>query len=222
MMSGNATIVSNGDGSHNVSFVIAALVLTVVFLLGVPGNLFVIWSILARARKRSVTTLIILNLAMADGAIMCLSVFFVIYLAKQSWVFGRVMCKLLFYLCNTNMYASIMLITIMSLHRMVAVLYPHHVHRLTRRRAVLITLAAVWALVLALAIPALIFRDEKEKSETQRLCSHNHTEPKYVRHFICVSVLACLVLVCRVLASSMLIEVLMWMILVCSLLACRL
>ncbi|XP_062849779.1 leukotriene B4 receptor 2b [Trichomycterus rosablanca] len=176
----NATTPSSTDGPQNVSFVIGALVLAVVFLLGVPGNLFVIWSILARARKRSVTTLIILNLAMADGAIMCLTVFFVVYLAKQSWVFGRVMCKLLFYLCNTNMYASIMLITLMSLHRLVAVLWPHRVHRFTRRKVVLSALAAVWGLVFALAIPALMFRDEKEKSETQRLCSHNHTEPKYV------------------------------------------
>ncbi|KAL0201131.1 hypothetical protein M9458_004318, partial [Cirrhinus mrigala] len=57
----------NGNTSVNIPFTFGALILSIVFLLGVPGNLFIIWSILARARKRSVTTLLILNLAFADG-----------------------------------------------------------------------------------------------------------------------------------------------------------
>ncbi|MCJ8731871.1 hypothetical protein PDJAM_G00204500 [Pangasius djambal] len=163
-----------------VSFAIGAFILAIVFLLGVPGNLFIIWSILARSRKRSVTMLIILNLACADGAIMCLTVFFIVYLAKQSWVFGRSMCKLLFYLCNTNMYASIMLITLMSVHRLVTVLRPQGAHVFTQRRNVLSILAMLWVLVFMLAIPALVFRDEKEEHNNQLLCSQNHTNPKYV------------------------------------------
>lgn len=163
-----------------VSFAIGAFILAIVFILGVPGNLFIIWSILARARKRSVTTLIILNLAWADGAIMCLTVFFIVYLAKQSWVFGRSMCKLLFYLCNTNMYASIMLITLMSVHRLVTVLRPQRAHVFTRRRNILTILTMLWMLVFTLSIPALIFRDVKEEQENRLLCLHNHTDAKYV------------------------------------------
>ncbi|KAJ8366260.1 hypothetical protein AAFF_G00363410 [Aldrovandia affinis] len=107
--------------SNNRSALLAAFILSLAFLLGVPGNLFIVWSILARARKRSVTTLLILNLACADGFLMALSVFFVVYLATQSWLFGSAMCKVLFYLCLANMYASILLITLLSLHRLVVV-----------------------------------------------------------------------------------------------------
>ncbi|KAK2860778.1 hypothetical protein Q7C36_004944 [Tachysurus vachellii] len=162
-----------------VSFVLGAIILGIVFLLGVPGNLFIIWSILARARKRSVTTLIILNLACADGAIMCLTVFFIVYLAKQSWVFGRTMCKLLFYLCNTNMYASIMLITLMSVHRLVTVLRPQGTRFFRSRRNMLSILTMLWVLVFMLAIPALIFRDVNKENSNQTLCSHHHHDPKY-------------------------------------------
>ncbi|GAA6071448.1 leukotriene B4 receptor 2b isoform X1 [Tachysurus ichikawai] len=161
------------------SFVLGAIILGIVFLLGVPGNLFIIWSILARARKRSVTTLIILNLACADGAIMCLTVFFIMYLAKQSWVFGRSMCKLLFYLCNTNMYASIMLITLMSVHRLVTVLRPQGTRFFRSRRNMLSILTMLWVLVFMLAIPALIFRDVNKEPSNQTLCSHHHPDPKY-------------------------------------------
>lgn len=171
---------------EKVSFAIGAFILAIVFILGVPGNLFIIWSILARARKRSVTTLIILNLACADGSIMCLTVFFIVYLAKQSWEFGSNMCKLLFYLCNTNMYASIMLITLMSMYRLVTVLRPQRTNIFTRRRNILTILTILWVLVFTLAIPALTFRDIK-KENNRSLCSHNHPEPKYVRtaHYYC-------------------------------------
>lgn len=183
-MMNNTTHPPRLDGTvpdSTASFAIGAFILAIVFLLGVPGNLFIIWSIMARARKRSVTTLIILNLACADGAIMCLTVFFIVYLVKQSWVFGRSMCKLLFYLCNTNMYASIMLITLMSVHRLVTVLQSQGAHFFTRRRNVLSVLTLLWALVFLLAIPALIFRDENEEPGNRTLCSHKHTDPKYVR-----------------------------------------
>ncbi|KAF4089414.1 hypothetical protein AMELA_G00066130 [Ameiurus melas] len=150
----NTTSSINDNRGLNVSFAIGTFILAIVFLLGVPGNLFIIWSILVRTRKRSVTTLIILNLACADGAIMCLTVFFIVYLAKESWVFGRSMCKLLFYLCNTN--------------------------RLGRRRNVLSILIMLWVLVFMLSIPALIFREEIAKNNTKLLCLHNHTDPKYV------------------------------------------
>ncbi|XP_036453115.1 leukotriene B4 receptor 2b [Colossoma macropomum] len=179
-MSGNATGSDNSGNLQSISFIIGTFILVIVFLLGVPGNLFIIWSILARARKRSVTTLLILNLACADGTIMCLNVFFLVYLAQQSWVFGQVMCKLLFYLCNTNMYASIMLIMLMSLNRLVAVRWPHRVHSLTRRRIVLAVLAAMWLLVFILALPALIFRSEQNNITQRLVCDYNHAVSEYV------------------------------------------
>ncbi|KAM4612177.1 leukotriene B4 receptor 2a [Polymixia lowei] len=141
--------------------VAGALILSLVFLLGVPGNFFIIWSILARARKQSVTTLLILNLAFADGSLMALTPFFIVYLVRKTWVFGNVMCKVLFYLCLSNMYASIHLITLMSLHRLVAVVWPQRVSAIASRRKVLRLLLVVWVLVLAASVPAIVFRQQK-------------------------------------------------------------
>ncbi|XP_051726043.1 leukotriene B4 receptor 2b isoform X1 [Ctenopharyngodon idella] len=165
---------------NSISVAFGALILSVVFLLGVPGNLFIIWSILARARKWSVTTLLILNLACADGCLMCLTIFFIIYLAKQSWIFGGVMCKMLFYLCNTNMYASIMIITLMSLHRLVAVVWPKYLKACTRRRTVLLVLGGLWIVVFLLALPALRFRETMDYRNGRTLCETNHGRPQHV------------------------------------------
>ncbi|XP_029561278.1 leukotriene B4 receptor 2b [Salmo trutta] len=178
------TVEDSSIVSNDATTAIGALILGLVFLLGVPGNLFIIWSILARARRRSVTTLLILNLACADGFLICLIIFFIIYLARQNWDFGDLMCKGLFYLCNTNMYASIFLITLMSLHRLVAVVWPHRVAALASKKIVVRAIAGLWALVFSISIPALVFRqvryDHDEQNNTRLVCASNHSRSQYV------------------------------------------
>uniref|UniRef100_A0A8C7Z6C4 Leukotriene B4 receptor 2b n=1 Tax=Oryzias sinensis TaxID=183150 RepID=A0A8C7Z6C4_9TELE len=169
--------------NNDFSTTVGALILSLVFLLGVPGNFFIVWSILARIKRRSVTTLLILNLAFADGFIMVLTIFFIIYLAKKKWIFGEAMCKGLFYLCNTNMYASIFLITLMSVHRMVAVLFPQKLSYLVTRKIVRRIIGGMWMLVMVIAIPSLVFRKvikvSEEKNQTKLVCESNHTQFQY-------------------------------------------
>uniref|UniRef100_A0A3B4F0Q0 Leukotriene B4 receptor 1-like n=1 Tax=Pundamilia nyererei TaxID=303518 RepID=A0A3B4F0Q0_9CICH len=165
------------------SLPIGALILSLVFLLGVPGNLFIVWSILARCQQRSVTTLLILNLACADGFLMALTIFFIIYLVMQTWVFGNAMCKILFYLCNSNMYASIFLITLMSVHRLLAIVFPHTLYHLITRKVVRRVILGTWVLVMVMSIPSLVFRDVKKETDdmnqTTYVCASNHTLFQY-------------------------------------------
>uniref|UniRef100_A0AAZ3S2Y3 G-protein coupled receptors family 1 profile domain-containing protein n=2 Tax=Oncorhynchus tshawytscha TaxID=74940 RepID=A0AAZ3S2Y3_ONCTS len=180
----NSTVEDPSVVSNNATTAIGALILGLVFLLGVPGNLFIIWSILARARRRSVTTILILNLACADGSLMCLTIFFIIYLARRNWDFGTYMCKGVFYLCNTNMYASIFLITLMSLHRLVAVVWPQRVAALASKKMVVRAIVVLWVLVFFMAIPALVFREQRddrnEQNKTQRVCASDHRMPQHL------------------------------------------
>uniref|UniRef100_A0A8C9X6A9 Leukotriene B4 receptor 2a n=1 Tax=Sander lucioperca TaxID=283035 RepID=A0A8C9X6A9_SANLU len=156
-----------------------ALILSLVFLLGFPGNLFIIWSILASAQKYSVTTLLILNLAVADGSLMALTPFFIVYLVLKKWVFGEAMCKIIFYLCLVNMYASIQIIMLMSIYRLVAVLWPQRITLLTSRKTVLRVLAVLWILVMVASVPAMIFRKEKQEGTTL-VCEPVHDKSSHV------------------------------------------
>uniref|UniRef100_H2SX85 Leukotriene B4 receptor 2b n=1 Tax=Takifugu rubripes TaxID=31033 RepID=H2SX85_TAKRU len=146
--------------SNDFSTTLGALILSLVFLLGVPGNLFIVWSILARIRQRSVTTLLILNLACADGLLMALTIFFIVYLANQTWLFGDIMCKGLFYLCNSNMYASIFLITLMSMHRMVVLVLPRKISSIVTSKFMKRTIICMWVLVMMISIPSAVFRED--------------------------------------------------------------
>uniref|UniRef100_A0A671KUP3 Leukotriene B4 receptor 1-like n=1 Tax=Sinocyclocheilus anshuiensis TaxID=1608454 RepID=A0A671KUP3_9TELE len=134
-----------------------ALLLCLFLPIGVSGNLLIIWSILARTRQRSITTLLILNLAFADGFLMLLMPFFIVYLLKRNWIFTLPLRKILLYLCSANMYASIFLMTLMSLHRMVAVVWWKHAGVLTDRRAIIRVLVGLWIFALGISVPNSLF-----------------------------------------------------------------
>ncbi|XP_072315462.1 leukotriene B4 receptor 1-like [Eucyclogobius newberryi] len=176
-MLSNNTLNSTGETivDSTASTTMGALILSLVFLLGLPGNLFIMWSILARARKQNVTTLLILNLAIADGSLMALTPFFIVYLVMKNWIFGNVMCKVLFYLCLLNMYASIYLITIMSLYRVWAIRWPHKVRAITGQRTVMRVLAVTWVLVMLASVPALIYRDTRQYGARAACDSYHDT-----------------------------------------------
>ncbi|XP_019963698.1 leukotriene B4 receptor 2a [Paralichthys olivaceus] len=170
-----------------------ALILSLTFVLGFPGNVFVIWSILARARKQSITTLLILNLAIADGSLMALTPFFIIYLVLKNWVFTEVMCKIVFYLCLANMYASIHLIMLMSLYRLVAIVWPVRISAITGRRTTVRMLAVVWLLVIVASVPAMIYR-RVEKSGNKKVCDSYHLyDSETVMQYMLELVLGCFI-----------------------------
>ncbi|KAK7171209.1 hypothetical protein R3I94_001215 [Phoxinus phoxinus] len=182
-----STIMDNRGG-----VIAGATILSFVFLLGVPGNIFIVWSILARARRRSITTLLILNLAFADGFLMLLTPFFIVYLVQSSWIFSLALCKVLFYLCCTNMYASIFLITLMSWHRLVAIVWPKRVAAVTNPKVLRRVLVGLWVLALGLSVPVLVFRTTRINSTrinstrinstiiNTTVCDCYHTQPQYV------------------------------------------
>ncbi|KAL0966305.1 hypothetical protein UPYG_G00293640 [Umbra pygmaea] len=178
-LSGLSDNFSCNNGSKTVSnpatTTIGALIMSLAFLIGVPGNLFIIWSIMVLCPRGPATTLLILNLACADGFLMCISLFFIIYLARdRNWDFGEVMCKILFYLCNINMYASIFLIMLMSLNRLVAVVWPKRMAALASKRNAVWAIAVVWILVFFISIPNLVFR--KERHSDQNDPNNKHLE----------------------------------------------
>ncbi|KAF7214618.1 leukotriene B4 receptor 2a [Nothobranchius furzeri] len=172
----NETIVENKAATA-----MGTLILSLVFLVGFPGNIFVTWSILARARKQSITTLLILNLSIADGSLMALTPFFIAYLAMMNWTIGNVMCKILFYLCLLNMYASIYLIMVMSIFRLLSVLWPRRISVITGKRTIMRVLAVVWGFVVIASIPALFFREVRPKRTSPGMaCDCFHDEDMQV------------------------------------------
>ncbi|XP_042561410.1 leukotriene B4 receptor 1 [Clupea harengus] len=134
--------------------VVACVILSLSFLVGAPGNLLVIWTILKHVKKRSHTVVLILHLAIADLlALITLPLW--IYSLANSWIFGQVMCKATAYVVNACMYSSVFLLTIMSVECFVAVRYPFASVGWRRKQALHKLLFGVWVASFLLSIPVI-------------------------------------------------------------------
>ncbi|CAN9509738.1 unnamed protein product [Ophioblennius macclurei] len=186
--------------SLSISAQIGTAILTLAFVLGFPGNLFVVWSVLCRVRKRSVTCLLVLNLAVADAFVLLSAPLFLRYVAGgRGWEFGSVACKLVHYLSSVNMYVSIYLICLMSMDRWLAVTRPFLSQRMRTKRSLLFLLLGVWVVAFILSLPMPFYRSILKvplpSNVTVILCHYYHWNSvgHRVFQYLFETVMGCLV-----------------------------
>ncbi|XP_041925220.1 leukotriene B4 receptor 1 [Alosa sapidissima] len=151
---------SSSSPGLSVSHQVGIGILTVALILGFPGNLFVVWTVLCRVRRRSVTCILVLNLASADALVLLTAPLFLRFLTAgvHGWEFGGAACKTVHYLCAVNMYASIYLIALMSADRWLATSRPFVSQRLRTKRALMAIILALWVLAFLMALPMPFYR----------------------------------------------------------------
>lgn len=132
----------------------ACVILGLSFLVGTPGNLLVIWTIVKHIKERSHTVVLILHLAAADLLVL-ITLPLWIYSLARSWVFGEISCKAMVFMINACMYSSVFLITLMSVERFVAVRYPFASADWKRKKALSKVLMALWTAAFMFSIPVI-------------------------------------------------------------------
>ncbi|KAL1271304.1 hypothetical protein QQF64_030320 [Cirrhinus molitorella] len=152
LYSDNDTVLDSWSSAGNTA---ACVILGVCFLVGTPGNLLVVWTILKHVKQRSHTVLLILHLAAADLLVL-ITLPLWIYSLAHTWVFGEAACKVMAYIINVCMFCSIFIITIMSVERFLAVRYPLKMLYWQNRMPMSRTLAVTWALSFILGIPVIL------------------------------------------------------------------
>ncbi|XP_047435759.1 leukotriene B4 receptor 1 [Mugil cephalus] len=151
---------------------VACVILGLSFLVGTPGNLLVIWTILRHVKQRSHTVVLILHLAVADLLVL-ITLPIWIYSLAHSWVFGEASCKAMVFVIYACMYSSVFLITVMSVERFVAVRYPFASANWKRERALNKVLLVLWTAAFLFSIPVIptqvVQEDEGEEHCLYRL-----------------------------------------------------
>ncbi|XP_069489919.1 leukotriene B4 receptor 1-like [Ambystoma mexicanum] len=196
----NETLVTS-----SVSSISGTVVLLLAALIGIPGNVFIIWSVLWRmkGKDKSVTCILILNLAMADGTVLCMTPFFIAFLIMRTWIFKWAVCKVVYYITCVNMYASIHIITLMSLDRLLAVTRPYLVQSIRKKHIARKVLMGIWTAAILLSIPAFAYREVVEEARTEMLiCEPCHpTTSHTIFHYSLETIVAFLVPLIIILSS---------------------
>ncbi|XP_076877691.1 leukotriene B4 receptor 1-like [Brachyhypopomus gauderio] len=147
--------------------VVVCVILAVCFAVGAPGNLLVVWTIVKHVKQRSHTVLLILHLAVADLLVLVTLPLWIYSLAR-SWVFGQVTCKAMVYIIHVCMYASVFLITVMSVERFLAIRYPLKMLRWKTAKVMTWTIPGIWGLAFLLGIlPAVTQQTDYRADGTQ-------------------------------------------------------
>ncbi len=164
--SDNDTVTDSWSSAGNIA---ACVILGVCFLVGTPGNLLVVWTILKHVKQRSHTVLLILHLAAADLLVLVTLPLWIYSLAR-SWVFGEAACKAMVYIINACMYSSVFIITIMSVERFLAIRYPIKMLYWQNRMSMSRILAVTWILSFILGIPVIITQYIDEDDDGVKHC----------------------------------------------------
>ncbi|XP_053129309.1 type-2 angiotensin II receptor [Hemicordylus capensis] len=157
------TNMSTSESCSNIfssyQFVLIPVLYCIIFTLGLVGNSLVIMVLCRQRSPKNVARVYLLNLALADLLALTTIPFWAAYYAYgYNWLFGSTMCKISSSILCLTMFASIFLITCMSVNRYQAIVHPFQTQRGTLHRAFR-TALLVWGLAAVASLPTFYFRD---------------------------------------------------------------
>ncbi|XP_070767999.1 C-C chemokine receptor type 5 [Enoplosus armatus] len=152
---------------HGASFLPALY--SIFFLLGLLGNSLVIWVIACGVRLRSMTDVCLLNLAVADLLLVC-SLPFLAHQARDQWVFGDTICKLVLGIYHIAFYCGIFFISLMSIDRYLAIVHAVYAVRARTRSFGMIAAVVTWVAGFLASFPDVIFLKQQSYGDSLQFC----------------------------------------------------
>ncbi|XP_058917374.1 proteinase-activated receptor 1 [Kogia breviceps] len=132
-------------------------VYTGVFLVSLPLNIMAIIVFILKMKIKKPAVVYMLHLAMADVLFVSVLPFKIsYYFSGNDWRFGSAMCRFITAAFYCNMYASVMLMTVISIDRFLAVVYPMQSLSWRTLGRASFTCLAIWAMAIAGVVPLLL------------------------------------------------------------------
>ncbi|XP_017274167.1 delta-type opioid receptor-like [Kryptolebias marmoratus] len=179
---------SKGPAETDGGTIAACVILGLAFLIGAPGNLLVIWTILRYVKRGCHTVVLLLHLAAADLLIL-ITLPLWIYSLLRTWVFGEIVCKLFVHIDIVCMFSSIFFITLMSVERFLAICHPFLMMRLKSERIMNGCLLFLWLLALLLGVPVFITQTLDKSDGDEQCFSREFTSTTQAITFLCLETL---------------------------------
>ncbi|MEQ2200630.1 hypothetical protein XENOCAPTIV_000923 [Xenoophorus captivus] len=167
----NGTIMSENTTNGNYSVKtpppvfyseVTTVIYTTVFIVGFFGNALVIYIVARYTKMKTVTNMYILNLAMADE----LYIMGIPFIGTQSvlfyWPFGEFLCKVCMTADGMSQFASTFCLTLMSIDRFLAVVYPIRSAKWRKPWVAKIFSALAWIISFLMVLPVTVFSHVQE------------------------------------------------------------
>lgn len=151
MRNSSVTDLDNEDGGHiSVDSILRTMAYCVIFILGLVGNVFVLYALKQKKRRRTANDWFILNLTISDILlIMCIPAD--VYLEVGNFPYNILFCKVQRPLSTLVYFVSIFTITAMALERHQVITKPFQ-PKMEQQRAFLVV-GGIWVLALVFIVP---------------------------------------------------------------------
>ncbi|XP_076144275.1 leukotriene B4 receptor 1-like [Alosa pseudoharengus] len=140
--------------STSVETQVSTALLSLCFLIGIPGNIVVVVVILRHFKKDNFTLHLMLNLAVSD-ILSLISLPVWIYYLNADWIFSQALCKFLYFLVYTSMSSGVLTVTVMSVQRYLVVLHRNQWTKLGNKGEKVL-LFCLWIFACILSSPAAV------------------------------------------------------------------
>ncbi|KAF5900703.1 delta-type opioid receptor-like, partial [Clarias magur] len=161
----NATLLENStcvepDPIKGSTPVIIAIIITalysIVCVMGLVGNVLVMYMIIRYTKMKTATNIYIFNLALADALATSTLPFQSVNYLMGTWPFGDILCKIVMSIDYYNMFTSIFTLTTMSVDRYIAVCHPVKALDFRTPRNAKIVNVCNWILSSAIGLPVMV------------------------------------------------------------------
>lgn len=171
---------------------VAPAIFGLIVVVGTAGNSLVLYVIVSRKAMRTVTNILLLNLAVADISFLLICVpFTAIKYAASTWPFGDLACKFMKYFLYVASYVTVYtLVAISALRFLTIVCSTSTIAYRTKQNAVML-ICFIWLLMFVVNSPALLVHKTKTFDATYSYCGVNEDaiEPLIVTFFVFAYVL---------------------------------
>lgn len=139
----------------------SAVGVTMLSIVATVGNVLTIYAFIAIGRPRTVNDMYILNLAITDLCIACISIpAYIVYSLYGKWPFGRVLCKTWLAADFTFCMEAVLTMLIISLDRLLYIKMGIHYCTSITPKLATFQLATSWVLAFLVYSPMIIWWDQ--------------------------------------------------------------
>ncbi|XP_057691010.1 opioid receptor, delta 1b [Corythoichthys intestinalis] len=193
----NSTSVPVGRDTARVVIAVCITALySLICVVGLLGNVLVMYGVVRYTKMKTATNIYIFNLALADALATSTLPFQSANYLMSTWPFGQLLCKVVIAIDYYNMFTSIFTLTMMSVDRYVAVCHPvKALDFRTPAKAKIINIC-IWILSSVIAVPVMIMAVTKVTAKGNADCRIIFPEPDWYWDTvtkICVFIFAFLV-----------------------------
>lgn len=145
---------------------------TMIFILGIFGNVLVCYVVFRNKAMQTVTNLFITNLALSDILLCVLAVPFTpLYTFLGKWVFGKIICHLVPYAQGISVYISTLTLTSIAIDRFFVIIYPFHPRM--KLSTCIVIIMSIWIFSILVTLPYGIYMRYNDKDPSMPYCEES-------------------------------------------------